>query len=62
MAKAKETSLDKQALESKLTDLKKEGMNLRFQHSAGQLQKTHLLRANRRGVARVNTALNKKGE
>jgi large subunit ribosomal protein L29 len=62
MAKAKETNLNMDALESKLSDLKKEGMNLRFQHGAGQLQKTHLIRANKREVARVKTALNKKGE
>ena len=59
MAKAKETNLNKEALESKLTTLKKDGMNLRFQHSAGQLPKTHLLRANRRDAARVKTELNK---
>ena len=60
MAKAKETDLNREALESQLTTLKKEGMNLRFQHAAGQLPKTHLIRANRREVARVKTKLNKK--
>jgi len=59
MAKAKEVNLDKEALESKLTTLKKEGMNLRFQHAAGQLPKTHVIRANRREVAKVKTELNK---
>ena len=59
MAKAKETNLNKEALESKLSTLKKEGMNLRFQHAAGQLPKTHVIRANRREVARVKTELNK---
>lgn len=61
MAKAKETNLNKEALESKLSDLKKQGMNMRFQHAAGQLPETHVLRANRREVARVKTELNKKG-
>jgi large subunit ribosomal protein L29 len=61
MANVKETNLDKQALESKLADLKRQGMNLRFQHAAGQLPKTHVLRANKREVARVKTELNKKG-
>ena len=56
MAK-KEMNLDKEALESKIADLKKDGMNLRFQLRAGQLPKTHLLRKNRREVARVKTAL-----
>ena len=61
MAKAKETNLNKEALESKLSDLKKQGMNMRFQYAAGQLPKTHVLRANRRDIARVKTELNKKG-
>lgn len=60
MAKTKEINLNKEALESKLIDLKKEGMNLRFQHTAGQLPKTHLLRKNKRDVARTKTELNKK--
>ncbi|MDR1027376.1 MAG: 50S ribosomal protein L29 [Rickettsiales bacterium] len=61
MAKEK-NNLDTQALESKLVDLKKDGMNMRFRHTAGQLPQTHLMRANRREIARVKTALNKKGE
>jgi len=60
MAKAKE-NLNKEALETKLIGLKKQGMNMRFQHTAGQLPKTHTLRANRREVARVMTELNRKG-
>ena len=56
---AKEKDLNKDALESKLSDLKKQGMNLRFQHAAGQLPKTHTIRSNRREVARVKTKLNK---
>jgi len=59
MAKAKE-NLNKEALETKLIGLKKEGMNMRFKHAAGQLPKTHVMRANRRDVARVMTELNKK--
>ena len=60
MATKKENNLDRQALESKIIDLKKAGMNMRFQHAAGQLPKTHAIRANRREIARVKTALNKK--
>ena len=59
MAKAKDVNLDREALESKLADLKKDGMNLRFQHAAGQLPKTHVIRKNRREVARIKTKLNK---
>ena len=60
MAEKKQTkeSLTKEALESKLVDLKKEQMNQRFQHEAGQLPKTHVIRKTRREIARVKTKLN----
>ena len=51
-------SLTIDALESKLVDLKKEQMNQRFQHVAGQLPKTHVMRQTRREIARVKTKLN----
>ena len=51
-------SLTIDALESKLVDLKKEQMNQRFQHVAGQLPKTHVIRQTRREIARVKTKLN----
>ena len=51
-------SLTRDALESKLVDLKKEQMNQRFQHAAGQLPKTHVMRQTRREIARVKTKLN----
>jgi large subunit ribosomal protein L29 len=41
-----------------LLDLKKDQMELRFKHSGGQLDKTHEVRAMRRNIARVQTALN----
>ena len=47
-----------EALESKLVDLKKEQMNQRFQHAAGQMAKTHVMRQTRREIARVKTKLN----
>ena len=53
-----ETELTMEALESKLTDLKKEQMNQRFQHAAGQMSKTHVMRQTRREIARVKTKLN----
>ena len=53
-----ETELTMEALESKLTDLKKEQMNQRFQHAAGQMPKTHVMRQTRREIARVKTKLN----
>ena len=51
-------SLTIDAMESNLVDLKKEQMNQRFQHEAGQLPKTHVIRQTRREIARVKTKLN----
>jgi large subunit ribosomal protein L29 len=56
--KVKNESLTMEALESKLADLKKEQMNQRFQHAAGQMPKTHVMRQTRREIARVKTKLN----
>ena len=58
MAEKKTESLKKEELQSKLVDLKKDQMNQRFQHAAGQLPKTHVLRKTRREIARVKTNLN----
>ena len=52
-----ETELTREALESKLVDLKQEQMNQRFQHAAGQMAKTHVMRQTRREIARVKTKL-----
>ena len=56
--KSEKEALTVEALESKLVDLKKEQMNQRFQHEAGQLPKTHVIRQTRREIARVKTKLN----
>ncbi len=56
--KMEKESLTKEALQSKLVDLKKEQMNQRFQHAAGQMPKTHVMRQTRREIARVKTKLN----
>ena len=53
-----DTELTIEALESKLTDLKKEQMNQRFQLAAGQMPNTHVMRQTRREIARVKTKLN----
>ena len=58
MAEKKTESLKKEELQSRLVDLKKNQMDLRFQHAAGALPKTHVLRKNRREIARVKTKLN----
>lgn len=53
----KKEDLTTDALQSKLADLKKQAMNQRFAHAAGQLPKTHVIRNTRREIARVKTAL-----
>ncbi|MBD5389063.1 50S ribosomal protein L29 [bacterium] len=55
---AEKEALTADALQSRLVDLKKEQMNQRFQHAAGQLPKTHVIRQTRREIARVKTKLN----
>jgi len=45
-------------LKKALMDLKKEQMELRFKQSGGQVEKTHEIRAIRRNIARVQTAMN----
>lgn len=56
--KVEKEALTTEALKSKLTDLKKEQMNQRFQHAAGLTPKTHVMRQRRREIARVKTKLN----
>jgi large subunit ribosomal protein L29 len=42
-------------LQKALLDARKEQMNLRFQRSGGQLERTSEIRKNRRGIARIKT-------
>lgn len=44
-------------LENRLLELKKEQLNLRIQHSTGQLQKTAVIRDVRKEVAKINLLL-----
>ena len=44
-------------LENKLTDLKKELFNLKFQHSTNQLENPQRIVAVKKDIARVNTLL-----
>ena len=44
-------------LETKLSDLKKELFNLKFQHSTNQLEKPQRIVAVKKDIARVNTIL-----
>jgi large subunit ribosomal protein L29 len=47
-------------LTEKLTGLKKEQFNLRFQKASGQLENTNRVRQVRRGIAQIQTILNEK--
>ena len=47
-------------LREKLTDLKKEAFNLRFQQATGAMENTARTRIVRRDIARVMTVLNEK--
>jgi large subunit ribosomal protein L29 len=49
-------------LRDKLTDLKKEQFNLRFQKATGQLEKTSRVRQVRRDIARIETVLSEKSK
>ncbi len=44
-------------LKTKLSNLRKEALNLRFQKSSGQLEKTARIRVVRRQIARIKTAI-----
>ncbi|WDR80404.1 50S ribosomal protein L29 [Candidatus Purcelliella pentastirinorum] len=46
-------------LNYELVSLYKKQFNLRMQVSSGKLNKTHLLKDNRRNIARVKTIINK---
>ena len=47
-------------LKKKIADLRKESLNLRFQKSSGQLEKTARIRLVRRQIAKIKTVLNNK--
>ncbi len=47
-------------LKNKISELRKESLNLRFQKSSGQLEKTTRIRVVRRQIARIKTVLNSK--
>lgn len=44
-------------LHKMLLDSRKAQMNMRFQRAGGQLEKTHEIRATRRDIARIKTAM-----
>ncbi len=49
-------------LQEELLGLLKEQFNLRMQRAAGQMAKPHLMRQNRRDIARIKTIMKQQGE
>jgi len=50
--------LDSKTLKDKMGVLRKESLNLRFQKSSGQLEKTARISVVKKQIARIKTALN----
>ncbi len=49
-------------LKEKISSLRKESLNLRFQKSSGQLEKTARISMVRKQIARIKTAISMKGK
>tara|TARA_B100000214_G_C23429403_1_gene384118 strand:- start:205 stop:399 length:195 start_codon:yes stop_codon:yes gene_type:complete len=54
--------LEMKDLKEKVNILRKEALNLRFQMSSGQLEKTARISQVRKQIARIKTAMNLKGK
>ena len=54
--------LEKKELIEKVSILRKESLNLRFQKSSGQLEKTARVRQVKKQIARLKTAITMKGK
>ena len=52
--------LDANALKDKMSVLRKQSLNLRFQKSSGQLEKTARISVVKKQIARIKTAINLK--
>ena len=50
--------LDLNVLKDKMSVLRKESLNLRFQKSSGQLEKTARISVVKKQIARIKTAIN----
>ena len=53
--------LSEKELKEKLTSLRQELFNLRFQHATAQLEKTASIPATKKDIARVLTVMSEKG-
>ena len=51
-------ALSQEEMRQKLTDLKHELFNLRFQHEVGQLENPRIIKATQKDIARIYTMLN----
>ena len=60
MKSAEIKNLSVEELNTKLTDLKQELFNLRFQHAINQLDNPMRLNLVRKGIAKVKTAIREK--
>ena len=61
MLKISEISkLDNAAINQKITDLRKELFDMRLQKATTNVEKTHILKENKRDIARLLTVLNSK--
>lgn len=52
--------LDETTLTSKVVELRKELMGLRFKQATGQIEKTHQFSSARKTIARIKTVLNQR--
>ncbi|MDY7025080.1 MAG: 50S ribosomal protein L29 [Pseudomonadota bacterium] len=60
VAELREKSVEE--LKAQLNELAQERFALRMSLASGQLEKTHLVKENRRAIAQIKTLLNEKGE
>jgi|TARA_Y100000766_G_C18386149_1_gene355931 large subunit ribosomal protein L29 len=56
------SKLEIKDLKEKISSLRKESLNLRFQKSSGQLEKTARISLVRKQIARIKTAISMKGK
>ena len=53
----KKTNIDQKKIQNEILDLKKSLLNLKFQKSSGQLEKTSQIKITRRKIALLKTRL-----
>ena len=53
----KKTNLDKKKIKEEILNLRKTLMNLNFQKSSGQLEKTSTIKNTKKQIARLNTKI-----